>query len=87
MNGVITHSRDIICWFSNRRMIYSIPLYFKNEKDYFRSSFLEVEISPTAPKNFILQHGDLKSYIIHPGVMPLTNQEKYSVDPGCCEKK
>jgi hypothetical protein len=67
-------------------MIYSIPLYFKNEKDYFRSSFLEVEISPSAPKQFILQHGTLKSYIIHPNLSPLTNQEKY-LEIGCCEKR
>lgn len=87
MNQIWSHSREIYCYFSHRRMIYSIPLYFQNEKEFFRSSFLEVEICPKSPKTFILQHGDLKSYIIHPNLTPLTNQEKYPYDPLCCVKK
>jgi hypothetical protein len=82
--GCLSHTRDVLCYLSDRRLVYSIPLFFPHEKNFFGSSFLEVEIDKVAPPQFILTKGDLKSYIIQQGIEPLTNQEKYL---GCCEKK
>ena len=77
MRNVITQSREIVCWLSDRRLIYSIPLYFQMERDYFRSHYLDGEIERSHKKDFHLRHGELKSYIIQPELAPLTNEEKY----------
>ena len=80
MNQLFTHSRDIYCYLSSRRLVYSIPLFFEPEKAYLKSNFLEIEICQNGEATFLLERGDLKTVLRQPGVSPWTLGS-------CCEKK
>lgn len=89
MNHLVSHTRDIICYLSNKRLIYSIPIFYQQEKDYFKSAFFEIEINPEDKKKFILSEGSFKTLLHQPGTKPIDLMVRKSASydfRGCCDK-
>lgn len=73
------HSRDICVYFYRHKLIYAIPIYLEQERNYFKTNYLELEINLQNKNNFILSEMQPRTII--------TNNVENNYLEGCCEKK
>ena len=82
MNQLISHSRDIYVYLYKSRLVYAIPLYLEQEKRFFKSNYLEIDVFQEHKKSFLLSDFPPRALI--------TNKEHkdiFSDLGGCCPKK
>lgn len=60
MNHLVSHTRDILVYATKNRLLYTIPLYFEKEKDYFLRHSVQIEIDTVKREVFLRGFGDLK---------------------------
>ena len=60
--GLMSHTRDILCWFSGKKVSYIIPMYFAPESKMGTS--IEVCLDLANPvKHYVLEREGLKTYL------------------------
>ena len=83
MNNLISHTRDIYVYLYRNRLVYAIPLYLEQEKAYFKSNYLEIDVHEEQKKSFVFS--EMKPRAL------LTNFKEYrdifSDLEGCCPRK
>lgn len=62
LRSLMTHSRDIMCYFGDKNSAYIIPMMFTSEKDFGRS--IELQIDNFKPGQlFVLERLEYKTII------------------------
>lgn len=83
MNPMIHHSRDICLYLYRHKLVYAIPLYLEQERNIFRTNYLELEVNVGKTTNFILSQMKPRTVITN---NVETKNSFYDLE-GCCEKK
>jgi hypothetical protein len=62
LRSLMTHSRDMMCYFTEKNSAYIIPMMFSTEKDFGRS--IELQINKYEPGQlFVLERLEYKTVI------------------------